>query len=59
MTRLSGILLPVFSLRRAVDFGLRRAHGAEAGVLAARSACLAGFAATSNVFAARRCGLPK
>jgi len=43
---------------RLVDFGLRRAHGAEAGVLAARSACLAGFAATSNVFAARRYELP-
>ena len=43
---------------RLVEFGLRRAHGAEAGVLAARAACLAGFAATSNVFAARRFGLP-
>jgi nicotinate phosphoribosyltransferase len=43
---------------RLVDFGLRRAQGAEAGVMAARAACLAGFAGTSNVFAARRLGLP-
>ncbi len=43
---------------RLVDFGLRRAHGAEAGLLAARAACLAGFAATSNVLAGREFGLP-
>ena len=41
-----------------VDFGLRRAHGAEAGLLAARAAYLAGFDATSNVLAGRRFGLP-
>jgi nicotinate phosphoribosyltransferase len=41
-----------------VDFGLRRAHGAEAGLLAARAAYLAGFEATSNVLAGRRYGLP-
>jgi nicotinate phosphoribosyltransferase len=34
-----------------VDFGLRRAHGAEAGCLAARASYLAGFSATSNVLA--------
>ncbi|MBX3235968.1 MAG: nicotinate phosphoribosyltransferase [Nitrospiraceae bacterium] len=34
-----------------IDFGLRRAHGAEAGVMAARAAYLAGFAGTSNVLA--------
>lgn len=34
-----------------VDFGLRRAHGAEAGLLAARSAYIAGFAGTSTVLA--------
>jgi nicotinate phosphoribosyltransferase len=41
-----------------VDFGLRRAHGAEAGRLAARASYLAGFAATSNVLAAQQFGLP-
>ena len=35
-----------------VDFGLRRAHGAEAGLLAARAAYVAGFAGTSCVLAA-------
>jgi nicotinate phosphoribosyltransferase len=34
-----------------VDFGFRRAHGAEAGVLAARAAYLAGFAGTATVAA--------
>ena len=32
-----------------VDFGLRRAHGAEAGLLAARAAYVAGFDATATV----------
>jgi nicotinate phosphoribosyltransferase len=44
--------------RRLVDFGLRRAHGAEAGLVAARAAWLAGFDATSNVLAGRRYGIP-
>jgi nicotinate phosphoribosyltransferase len=44
--------------RRLVDFGLRRAHGAEAGLLAARATFLAGFAATSNVLAGVRHGIP-
>ena len=35
-----------------VDFGLRRAHGAEAGLLAARASYLAGFAGTATVLAA-------
>ena len=34
-----------------VDFGLRRAHGAEAGLLAARASYLAGFAGTATVIA--------
>ena len=34
-----------------VDFGLRRAHGAEAGLLAARASYLAGFAGTATVLA--------
>ncbi len=41
-----------------VDFGLRRAHGAEAGLLAARAAYLAGFDGSSNVLAEYRFGIP-
>jgi nicotinate phosphoribosyltransferase len=41
-----------------VDFGLRRAHGAEAGVLAARASFLAGFSGTSDVLAGARWGIP-
>lgn len=41
-----------------VDFGLRRAHGAEAALLSARAAYLAGFEATATVEAARRFGVP-
>jgi nicotinate phosphoribosyltransferase len=41
-----------------IDFGLRRAHGAEAGLLAARASYLAGFAGTSTVLAAPAFGIP-
>jgi nicotinate phosphoribosyltransferase len=41
-----------------VDFGLRRAHGAEAGLLAARASYLAGFSGTATVLAAARFGVP-
>lgn len=41
-----------------VDFGLRRAHGAEAGLLAARAAYLAGFAGSATVEAERSFGIP-
>lgn len=34
-----------------IDFGLRRAHGAEAGLLAARACYLAGFAGSATVLA--------
>ncbi|HNS55818.1 MAG TPA: nicotinate phosphoribosyltransferase, partial [Smithellaceae bacterium] len=34
-----------------VDFGLRRTHGAEAGILAARAAYISGFAGTATVIA--------
>ena len=44
--------------RAVIEFGGRRAHGAEAAMLAARAACLAGFGATSNLDAGRRFGLP-
>jgi len=41
-----------------VDFGLRRAHGAEAGILAARAAYIAGYAGTATVAAGSRMGIP-
>ncbi len=44
--------------RPLIDFGLRRAHGAEAGVLAARAAYLAGFAGTATAYAGPRFGIP-
>jgi nicotinate phosphoribosyltransferase len=40
-----------------VDFAFRRTHGAEAAMAVARSSAIVGFAATSNVEAARRYGL--
>ena len=41
-----------------LDFGLRRAHGAEAGLLAARAAYLAGFAGTATMLAEPLFGVP-
>jgi nicotinate phosphoribosyltransferase len=41
-----------------IDFGMRRAHGAEAACLASRASYLAGFDATATVEAARRYGIP-
>jgi nicotinate phosphoribosyltransferase len=41
-----------------VDFGLRRTPSLDAGLTAARAAYLAGFAATSNVLAGERYGIP-
>jgi len=43
---------------RVVDFGLRRAQGPVASIRSARAAQMAGFGATSNVFAARALKLP-
>lgn len=40
------------------DFGLRRAHGADAGVLAARASYIGGFDGTSNVLAGQQLGIP-
>ena len=40
-----------------VDFALRRTHGTEAAMAVARASAIVGFAATSNVEAARRYGL--
>ncbi|MCY3698939.1 MAG: nicotinate phosphoribosyltransferase [Gemmatimonadetes bacterium] len=43
---------------RLVDFGLRRAHGSEAGLLAARAAYIAGFDGTATALAGQRWGIP-
>jgi nicotinate phosphoribosyltransferase len=48
----------IASGRRMVDFGMRRAHGAEAALYGARAAYLAGFEATATVQAGERFGLP-
>ncbi len=44
--------------RQLVEFGLRRAHGAEAGLLSARASYLAGFDGSSNMLAAMRWDIP-
>ncbi|MDJ0607876.1 MAG: nicotinate phosphoribosyltransferase [Kiloniellales bacterium] len=44
--------------KRLIDFGLRRAHGAEAGLLAARAAYIAGFDGTATTSAGRAFGIP-
>jgi nicotinate phosphoribosyltransferase len=44
--------------RGLIDFGMRRAHGAEAAVLASRACAIAGFAGTATVEAGRRFGIP-
>jgi len=44
--------------RPVVDFGSRRAHGPQAGLLAARAAFIGGCAGTSNTEAARLLGIP-
>ena len=41
-----------------VDFGLRRAHGAEAGLFAARASYIAGFSGTATVLAGAEYGIP-
>jgi nicotinate phosphoribosyltransferase len=41
-----------------VDFGLRRAQGAEAGLMAARATYIAGFSGTSTVLAGQRFEIP-
>lgn len=44
--------------KQLVDFGLRRAHGAEAGVMAARASYVAGFAGTATIPAETEFGIP-
>jgi nicotinate phosphoribosyltransferase len=41
-----------------IEFGTRRAHGIESGVLAARAAYIGGCQGTSNVLAGRSFGIP-
>ncbi len=41
-----------------IDFGVRRSHGAEAGIFAARSSYIAGFEGTSTVLAEPLYGIP-
>jgi nicotinate phosphoribosyltransferase len=41
-----------------IDFGLRRAHGWEAGMLAARASYIAGFAGTATLAAGLEYGIP-
>jgi nicotinate phosphoribosyltransferase len=44
--------------RPVIDFGFRRAHGADAGLLAARSAYIGGIEATATVAAGLAYGVP-
>jgi nicotinate phosphoribosyltransferase len=44
--------------RRLVDFGMRRAHEADAALYAARSAYLAGFNGTATIEAGRQFAIP-
>ncbi|HKY10263.1 MAG TPA: nicotinate phosphoribosyltransferase, partial [Candidatus Binatia bacterium] len=44
--------------RAVVDFALRRTHGSDAGMKAARASYLGGFVGTSNVLAGRRYAIP-
>lgn len=41
-----------------IDFGMRRAHGAEAACLGSRASYIAGFDASATVEASRRFGIP-
>ena len=44
--------------RPLAEFGLRRSHGTDAGMKAARAAWIAGFESTSNVLAGKLDGIP-
>lgn len=44
--------------KQLIDFGLRRAHGAEAGLYAARAAYIAGFAGSATAVAAPLMDIP-
>lgn len=44
--------------KQLVDFGLRRAHGGEAGLMAARASFIGGFHATATLLAEKMFGIP-
>jgi nicotinate phosphoribosyltransferase len=44
--------------KQLIDFGMRRAHGAEAALLAARASYIAGFAGTATVLAKQAFDIP-
>ncbi len=44
--------------KRLVDFGARRSHGAEAGLMAARASYIAGYDGSATVLAGQRFGVP-
>ena len=44
--------------RPVIEFGSRRAHGVEAGILAARAAFIGGCQGTSNTYAGHHFGIP-
>ena len=44
--------------KQLIDFGLRRAHGSEAGLMAARASYIAGFAGTATTLAEKLYGIP-
>ena len=44
--------------KQLVDFGLRRAHGAEAGLMAARASYIVGYAGTATMSAGQLYGIP-
>jgi nicotinate phosphoribosyltransferase len=54
----AGRLITAAAGRPVVEFGSRRAHGTDAGVLAARAAFIGGCNGTSNTYAGKIFGLP-
>ena len=57
-TKASRVVWAAGTNSRVIDFGSRRSHGPEAGILAARAAYIGGCAGTSNVYAGRHFGIP-
>lgn len=44
--------------KQLIDFGMRRSHGAEAGLLSARASYIAGFSGSATALAGMRFGIP-
>ena len=51
-------MMPAAPGKLLVDFGLRRAHGSEAGLMAARASYITGFAGTATVLPGSGSGSP-